>query len=275
MQDDSEARIKLVAIDVDGTLLTSARMIHSVNAKWIRIAIARGITVVLASGRVYASMQPFLAELDLLDAPVICANGAHVRDRGRRDLSTAFLPRHTVELLVDYALTTGVHLNAYTTDAVFFLRESRWGDLYRRRVVHTSPRVASSDHIRSLSLLKLMFVDAPEVVLGIGREIARLLADTDPHVTISEPEYLEILPSGVSKGLALSRLATHLGIERRDVAAIGDFHNDVEMLTWAGTGVVMQGAPDSVKAVADIIAPSNDEAGVAWYLRSIVLDKGF
>src|SRR5262249_52546314 len=91
------------------------------------------------------------------------------------------------------------------------------------------------------------------------------------HLTYSGPTYLEVTRAEASKGDAVKRLASHLGIALERILAIGDSHHDLSMLAVVGTAVAMGNAAEEGKAAADMVAPSNDEEGVSWVLRELVL----
>jgi len=108
-------------------------------------------------------------------------------------------------------------------------------------------------------------------LLDIERKL-RLL-DLPIYLTYSAPTYLEITQSGINKGEALKVLAIYLAIPLERILVIGDSHNDISMFGIAGMAVAMGNAPEEVKAAADLVAPSNDEDGVAWVLRELVLKE--
>jgi Cof subfamily protein (haloacid dehalogenase superfamily) len=114
-----------------------------------------------------------------------------------------------------------------------------------------------------MDLVKLMVIGEPERIRKILVEGHKTFDANQVELTESEPEYLEFLPAHVSKGQALDRLSRYLGIEQHNVMAIGDYLNDVEMISWAGYGVAMGNAMAEVKAVAQAVTTTNNEGGVA------------
>jgi len=111
----------------------------------------------------------------------------------------------------------------------------------------------------------------PDLLSKIERKL-RLL-NLPVYLTYSAPTYLEITRSGINKGEALKILATYLAIPLEHILVIGDSHNDISMFDIAGIAVAMGNAPEEVKAAANLVAPSNDEDGVAWVLRELVLQE--
>jgi Cof subfamily protein (haloacid dehalogenase superfamily) len=264
------ARCRLLALDIDGTLLTSDRQIHQAHMEAVKRAISGGITVVLASGRSLPSMRPFLDQLELRGGPAIAANGAHVVGPGEVDIAVERLAVHERLTIIEFAEERSLHLNAYSTDKLYFHHESEWGEMYMRRVKSVLPTPCTTAEFRTLSAVKLMLVGDPVRLQHERALIGQRLDATKVAMTFSEPEYLEFLPGGIDKGWGLRVLAEHLGIAQAEAAAAGDFHNDLEMLAWAGMSAAMATAPDEVKAVATMVVPGSDEGGLAIFIESLL-----
>jgi Cof subfamily protein (haloacid dehalogenase superfamily) len=123
-----------------------------------------------------------------------------------------------------------------------------------------------------LSIIKMMMIDEPALL----DEIIPLIPESFMEkytVVKSTPFFLEILNKEVHKGAALERLATHLGLDRSEVMALGDNENDVTMIEYAGLGIAMANATENVKNAADIITASNDEHGVAEAIKQYILNN--
>ncbi len=154
-------RVRLIAIDLDGTLLTSDRQIHPDNLAAIRHARREGIVVVLASGRIRPSIAPFAAELELGAGPIICSNGAHIVGLDGLSLRESFLDADVRQAIIDFALREGLHLNGYTTDEMFYLHDDAWSELYKRRAKTIPSHIVDADTLRSMPLIKLMVIGGP------------------------------------------------------------------------------------------------------------------
>lgn len=262
--------IKLLALDLDGTTLTSERKLHPGAVDAVRRVREAGIQVVLASGRIRTSMFPFARELDLDGAMVSC-NGAHVQGPGGAEIAHWPLPHAVFEAIWPYALEAGAHINVYTRDELLFLRESPFGLEYARRLRTIVPRVASVDEIREMEISKVLIMDHPERILEHRAEIEARMPGDLGRATLSEPDYLEFLAHGVSKARGLQVLCDRLGIDSSEVAAIGDYLNDREMLEWAGTSAVVANAHEDLVANARNVMRSNNEGGVAQFVEEFVL----
>jgi Cof subfamily protein (haloacid dehalogenase superfamily) len=261
--------IRLLAIDLDGTLLSTEKRISPENVAAINRARAAGIEVVLASGRIRTSMLPF-ARLLHLDGPMICGNGTQAYLSDQEILFTLWLPEAPLHLITDYANSLGLHANLYTPDTLYFLRDTKWGDLYRSRVETIVPKTLEPG-APFPQCLKAMIVDSPARILEHIEHLHPAVGKMGVRITESEPEYLEFMVEGATKGTAIQKLATRLGLDQLEVAAIGDYLNDVEMLQWAGTSAAVANAHEATKNSANYVVSSNDEEGVAEFIDEIVL----
>ncbi|MCB8933102.1 MAG: Cof-type HAD-IIB family hydrolase [Fimbriimonadaceae bacterium] len=264
--------ISLLALDLDGTTLLPDRTIHPASADAIRRAALSGIHVVLASGRNAPSVRHYASLLGLTGA-TICCNGAHVLLSAEQELLHHSLEPELVSRLLGYAETHGLHAHLYSRNRLIFPRDSEWGDLYLHRVGGVQRELLGSQRVEELQVTKLMFVaEEPR----IGKEFRSFASDraySGAQLTLSEPEYLEFLPRDANKGAALQSLASHLAIPRSEVAAIGDYLNDLEMLAWAGLGGAVANAADEVRACARVHVAANTEGGVAEFIDSYVLNQ--
>jgi len=262
-------RTRLLAIDIDGTLLTRDRVPHPDNIVAVRRATEAGIRVVLASGRVAASMREFSDQLGL-DGAMICSNGGHVQGLGGVELLHLGLAEEAVDITLKYADRLGIHVNAYTRNEIFFLSDSSWGEMYRRRVQSVQPKLSSSAEVRQMDVLKLILIDEPLKIPIHRAALEKLLSNHIASLTESEPEYLEVLSPAANKGFGLKVLSESLGIRQEETAAIGDYLNDLEMVTWAGIGAAVENAHEDVKEAADIVVPSNNDGGVARFIEYLL-----
>ncbi len=269
-------RYRLIAADVDGTLVDDRRQIPPAVREALAEARAAGCRLTLATGRMYASVLPF-AEAVRTDAPLILYNGAALVERGsrrvtfRRCLSLADA-RLALTLLRRFPL----HVNLYVGE-----------DLYIERVTPAATESMVKDGVTAQAVgdlvaflredpVKLLCIGEPADLeafrLAFLEERARRgLPGQTPHLVRSEPTYLEVLPPGVNKGVALAELARQLAIPLEAVVAFGDNLNDAEMLEVAGLGVAVGNAHPDLKARADLVAGTNNKGGMAPVIREIIL----
>jgi Cof subfamily protein (haloacid dehalogenase superfamily) len=264
----SSYEVRMIAVDLDGTLLGKDRRPEPAGVRALLAAQEAGCVVVLASGRSTGSVR-LIAEAIGVRGPIVGCNGAHVVGADGEE----WLHRHVTipvrDAVIDYAERVGAQLNLYLRDDVVFARETHWTGVYRRRVGAWSAPARVGGDLRALVPTKMLLMDEP---LEIPRHLAALeavLAGEEYATTISEPDYLEFLPVGANKGEGVRTVAERIGLKSCDVAAIGDWINDLEMLAWAGiSGCVANAAPE-VKAVAGRHVAACDDGGVAEFVNSL------
>jgi Cof subfamily protein (haloacid dehalogenase superfamily) len=281
--------VRLVAIDVDGTLLpTFAQAISPRNAQALRAAQAAGITVAIATGRRTAYTAPLLEGLGLrADMPLITSNGAVTRTLGGD-------PVDRCELQARVARGICGLLRLFGTMVFTFDRLGR-GELVLEDLEQAHMRIsmwveANRNAIEIVRPLESALPDGQNPIQGMvtggldkmkQAELALRASEWHGFCECIRTEYpardlsiLDLLPPGVSKGWALERLAARLGVDRKETMAIGDNWNDVDMLEWAGQGVMMGNAAGELRTMAKMRgwkqAPPNDRDGVAVVLEAAV-----
>jgi Cof subfamily protein (haloacid dehalogenase superfamily) len=266
---------KLVALDLDGTVVGPDLTIHADVRAAIRAAQEHGVIVVIATGRVYAAALPFVQLLGI-GAPVICFQGAAVRDpRTGTALLEHRLPAAPARRLIELLLAESAYPVASLNDRLYVTRMSDEFDIYQhydasaREQAVIAPNMA--EVVEATPPLKVLFAGRPAVVAGY---LTLLEAELGGQLGLvrSHEFFGEATAPGISKGSALAELADRFGIPREQTLAIGDERNDIEMLQWAGLGLAMGNANCVVQQAADAVIPSVAEAGVAWALRRYVLD---
>ncbi|MCH4124208.1 MAG: Cof-type HAD-IIB family hydrolase [Levilactobacillus sp.] len=258
--------VKLIAIDIDGTLLTSNHKLALSTIDAIKAATASGIKVVLCSGRPLAGVRPYLEMLDLIgdDQYVIAHNGAAVQTTTGQPLITHSLSLNDAQRLVDLADQAPIHYHLITPQAIY--TPNRPASAYSIReshLVNLPIKYLPADQIPDgEDLLTFVFIDETAVVDQFDTTIPAALRQQF-YVVHTDPHFIEVLNRHVSKAQALQELAQRLAIDPTDVMAIGDGPNDLPMLQAAGLGVAMGNADAEVQAAADAVTASNDADGVA------------
>ncbi len=262
-------RIRLLALDLDGTLLAADGRISDRDFAAVRAAAGQGVAVVLATSRWPALSQQTAAMLGLR-APQICHNGAEVLDEDGKTLRHLVMPAEAARAVA--AVTDAGPYETFTsTPGATYWRSSR--DLDPARMPPgVTPAKRHSDLVKSGATAVLVFGDH-----GVAAVQAALAGRFDGTLNVADgysdtfPHYLSITHAEGDKGRALDLVRAHLGVSRGATMAIGDAGPDVPMILAAGTGVAMGNAPAFVKDAADAVAPSNLESGVAWALERFVL----
>jgi HAD-superfamily hydrolase, subfamily IIB len=244
---------KLVALDMDGTLLNERSEISEENAEWIQRALDAGITVSFSTGRGFRGALPFAEQLKL-ETPMITANGSEIWQKPhvlhKRTLMSPVYVKQLHELALRHA---GTWFWAYSTTGIYNLE--KWID----------PSTTYEDH----HWLKFGYYTEDDVVRN---RILKEITEWDAlEITNSSTENLELNPKGITKASALRELCTMLGIEMSQVVAAGDSLNDIAAIREAGLGVAMGNAQQAVKDAADVVTLSNNENGVAEIIKQYVL----
>jgi len=268
--------VRLLAIDLDDTLLRSDLTISRRNRNAIKKAEAAGVTVVLASGRVPAAMERYAKFLGMHRKPgyLICLNGVLIQES------------HAGNIIYETGIDAGTALTAFNlADAEGFAVQ-----IYENDIMYVSRRNEFTSYDQKLTGLRQVVVDDFQTMISGGCH--KLLIPGDPallkpllslfrnfledDVTLftSKPYFLEILPARTDKGTALAKVAGFLGIKREETLAIGDSMNDEAMLRWAGMSAAMANGDDRIKSIAGMVTEkSNDDDGVAEAIEKLILSK--
>ena len=265
--------IRLLAIDLDGTLVNHRLEMDPRDVAAVKAASAAGVTVVLATGRMFKSSLRYADPLGLT-GPIINYQGAVVREIAsgevwyRCELSVEMQQR-----VLAFAEPRDWHVNAYVNEVVYTARARPEADLYARVAMVPYEVVGPlSKWIRQEST-KMVLVDLdPAEVPARMAELGAWMRDV-ARVTRSLDWFVEVVNPNVSKAKALAMVAERLRIPQSDVCAIGDNTNDEDMVGWAGFGVAMGNAPAGLKQLAKYVTGSISEAGVAQVIQRFVIGK--
>ncbi len=246
---------KMVALDIDGTLVdTAGNMPDEVHAAVRRVAEA-GVPVVLATGRGWLATQPIFEMLGLPQGWSVSANGAVIVHNPPFRLvhEVLFDPRETIEKVAQVLPTARLCVERGLVR--YASRPFPEGELMGE--VHIVELEELCAHPVSRLIIREPERDGDDVF----HELVTELGMHDVSYFVGWSAWLDIAPLGIDKSTGLQMVCDDLGISASDVLAIGDGHNDVEMLRWAGRGVAMGQAPDEVKASADWVTDAFDDLG--------------
>lgn len=254
--------IRCLAIDLDDTLLKTDLTIDEADCKAIHRAVAAGVKVLLASGRMVRAIRPY-ARLLGLDVPLIAYNGAIIQAAASGEiLYNCPVPVEAAARVIPIFRERHIHLNVYIDDQLYMDELTTWGRDYAA-ISRVEPHLADVLRISGNGPInKLLAIAAIEEIDTIHIELERLFGEALQFVK-SKPNYLEILAPEVSKAKALQALTASWGMVRSEVMAIGDAPNDLAMLQWAGVGVAIGNACEPVKRAADLVVAGHDHHGVA------------
>jgi len=243
-------KYRLIALDLDGTVVNREGALVAGSKEAVQRALATGLTVTIATGRMYQPSNRFAAELDI-SAPLICHQGALVREPG--DGATLWhmpLPASLARRLIAGIREEGVHQYCFI-DGAIYVEERREADLLYAQQNGVELRLV--DNLAMLSERQPTEIAARGEAKEIDRLVARMRVDFGSEVMVNKvhSSFCEIVHAEAGKGNALKYLAARLGIPQSQTVAIGDSPNDVSMLEWAGLGIAVGDASAEVRASAD------------------------
>jgi Cof subfamily protein (haloacid dehalogenase superfamily) len=274
---DRPEEIRLLVLDIDGTIAGQSNTVRPPVIAAIQAAQAQGIQVAIATGRMYRSAQRFHQMIGST-LPLISYQGAWIQDPAdQKRYRHTPVPQVHAERLIDFfeqpALRSQISLHFYIDDQLYVREVNPETEAYSQRSGITP--IAVGD-------LRSTFPQQPTKVLAmsddtnlIAQVSEQLRSQTDPqelYLTTSVATFLEATHPSANKGTAVQYLAEEvLGLQAHQVMTVGDNCNDLEMLKYAGIGVAMGDAPNSVKAIADWIAPSVEADGAAAAIEKFLL----
>lgn len=266
--------IKLIAFDLDDTLLQPDESILAQDIAAIAAAQKKGIGIVPASGRRYGTMIPS-ARLIGHEGPLIASNGANTAAYpGEEPLYRRFVPNSIAVEIARAAESLHAYVQAYVGEDFQYDVDCEYSDLYKTMSGGGGTAVGSvsrwlTQNGQDSQKLLLIQTD-PKKMLTLRREMDELFG-SQLLVFHSKPMYLELTHPQASKGQALAYLAQSMGIDPSEVMAIGDGENDLSMITYAGVGVAMGNSGQSVKDQADFVTATNIQGGVGAAIRRFAL----
>lgn len=266
--------IKLVAVDIDGTLLTDDRKITSQVFEAVQDAKAQGVQVVIATGRPIAGVTHLLNELNLNHQGnyVITFNGGLVQDAETGQEIVKSTMSYEDYLEIEFlSRKIGLHMHAITKEGIYTAnRDIGKYTVHEARLVNMPIFYRTPEEMASKEIVKMMMIDEPDILDEAIKNIPPSFYD-NYNIVKSTPFYLEFMLKSVSKGNAIIHLAEKMGLNQSQTMAIGDAENDRAMLEVVGNPVVMENGSPELKMIAKYITKSNNESGVAYALREWVL----
>ena len=272
----------LIAIDIDGTLLTSRREVSQVTREALRRAVSAGKRVALCTGRSLNSGRA-AAEQVPSSTTLVFHSGALILESLDGPLLRAVnLPRGLAADLVDFCKRRGHDPLVYEPvpeSRYIWFEHPRSANGWRERYLE-----ANADKAFQVDALEQVLSRDPAQIAVAGRgssmhELKAELAEYGDRIgvilsrstLVGDYWCMEIVPAGVSKAKALAFLGERYGIGPGRMISIGDNFNDLDMIEYAGLGVAMGNAPDAVRRAADLVAPANDADGVAHIIDTCLL----
>jgi Cof subfamily protein (haloacid dehalogenase superfamily) len=259
------SKYKLIAFDVDDTLLTTEKVISPKTKQALLNAQKNGIKLCVASGRLPYGVKPYAEELDVLNngGYYLGFNGGAVLNSGNELIGTTYLDSKYIEPVYEVLRPTNVTTMVHKGDIIY-------ADRKVNDYTHIEPDVIGLplnlvDDIAEFvdwKLHKILLCGEPGELKEVESKLKAKFAD-DVDIYLSAPWFLEVMPNGVNKGLGVEKVCADMGISMDEVMAFGDNYNDIPMLEMAGLGIAMGNADGEVKRSADYVTDTCDLDGIA------------
>ncbi|MDD5937193.1 MAG: Cof-type HAD-IIB family hydrolase [Clostridiales bacterium] len=267
--------IKVVALDLDGTLTNSKKEISLRTKDALLKAMKQGVSVVLASGRPTMGITPLAKELNMKEhgGYILAFNGGKIIDcKTDKVVYENVLPMDCIPTLCEVVKQFGVSMLTYRGNEIICEDDDNPYLLKECFINRTKAHIIED-------LAKAVTTPVPKcLILGEHEELLPVKECLEEkfkgklNIFFSEPYFLEIMPLGIEKAASLDRLLHILKKDRSHLMACGDGLNDLTMLEYAGLGVAMENGCKEAKEIADVITASNDEDGVAVAVEKYILD---
>ena len=270
-------KYKLIALDIDGTLINSSLQLTESVKNTIAKAKAEGVKVVLCTGRPLKGVEKFLDELNLKEDGDYAAtfNGALVQNTFTESpICHLTLNYENLVDLYNLSLEVGSRSHFYDTKTLYtFNKDVSDYTVVESYLTGAHLNITTIEDIsKDISMSKFMMIDHPEILDECIKKIPKSYFEKYTIVR-SMPFFLEFLNKEANKGSGIERLAAELGIKQEEVICVGDAENDKHMIEYAGLGVAMGNATSQIKDIADYITLSNDDDGVAHVINKFILSE--
>lgn len=266
---------KLIAIDMDGTLLNNEGKISEKNRQAIKKATEKDVKVVLASGRGFSGLERFIDELGLNvegQYALACNGGASYACHTKKPISVTGIKGKDLLKIDELNKELGLKIQAYTLDNCLAKEENEYTKFERD---HVGTEIKILDFYKDIAqdddIMKVLLLEEPSILDEKIKIIPKEYSDTYNMVK-SLPMALEIMSKECHKGIGIKKLIDELGIKKEEVICIGDEFNDYEMIEFAGLGIAMGNANPKIKEIAQYVTLTNEESGVAHAIEKFVLN---
>ena len=267
--------IKLIAIDMDGTLLNSKKELLEETKQYFKEFHTKGTEtlLVLCTGRPETGIRPYLKDLGYLEENhyIISQNGANIYESqtGNR-IMDAFVDSEKIQKWIELGKKHGVSVMGAGVDYYYSFDEdpTEWME-FDVKIVNGSLKRITKEESLSTDFYKILLLGDVEQLDEFETIIPQEWRD-EFYVVRSQKYLIEVLTKGVNKAFGLEKLAKELNIQPSEIAAIGDAANDIEMLEYAGLAIAMGNASEKVKAIADIVTDTNENNGVIKAIDKLI-----
>jgi Cof subfamily protein (haloacid dehalogenase superfamily) len=264
---------KMLVLDMDDTLLTDDHKISELNKKVLLEAQAKGVRVVLASGRPTSAMTSYARELelDVHDSYIISFNGAVISTvKDDLVLFEQCLTPEQIHDLYDYSTKMNTHIITYLNGEIISETDSEYIDIEKNITGLPHNKVSDFKAAVQKPAVKCILLKNPDYLKSLEKDLKEKM----PHLSVamSKPFFLEAAQNGIDKAASIQFLASKLNIHKSEIIAVGNAGNDVTMIEYAGLGVWVDNVAPELRDKADVIVASNNDDGVAEVVKRYILN---
>ncbi|WP_026477168.1 Cof-type HAD-IIB family hydrolase [Alkaliphilus transvaalensis] len=284
-------KYKVLATDMDGTLLKNNKRISNRDIVSLRKAKERGMEIIICTGRPLGTLKPYLSQIGF-PCWVVTNNGAVIRNKSNEVVEVINLKKEPCKEVLQILDQAGIYYHA--TDPHYAFIKSYWEriEIFQRFVrkkegsfikswAETLYQILFSGTHRKVNMYKYLEKGgALSSIFVYTKDLKKLESVTkklqqikDIHITSSERHNIEILDTYATKGVALKKIVDEMGIKQEEVVAVGDNHNDLSMIQYAGLGIAMGNGEEEVLKTANWVTKSNEDDGISYLLESLYNGK--
>lgn len=259
--------IKLVALDIDGTLIDDEYNVSKNTIETIKSLVTKGINIALVTGRANKAANKVKNQIGI-DLPIISHNGGKITLANGEEISNIKLPISMAKKIIQYGEEHNIYTKIYIDDIFYVDVENEATKYFAKNhgLEYKVVKKLGEDVIEDCNMVLLIYDEA------INQEERDRFKDLDLDITMSTPYALEFIPKGVSKGNGLKKLSEILGVSREEILAVGNSLNDLSMLQFAGTGIAMKNSDENLLKLWNKISEfTNNEEGVYNLLKELII----
>lgn len=276
IQGGLKLKYKIVALDMDGTLLNEQKEITEETKNVLSEARNKGVKIVLSSGRPLDGLKNYLNELNLVDDNefVLSYNGCLVQEtKTSKIIHEVGLKGSDLKYMYNLSKKIGVNIHAFSPNiGLMSPKISKYTEV-EANINKININIIDFNKINDNDdIVKVMMVDEPEILDEAIKKLPQSIYDKYTVVK-SAPFFLEFINKNADKGKGLEALAKYLGVKREEIIAMGDAENDLAMIKYAGLGVAMGNAVEKVKEASDVVTLTNEQNGVAKIIKEYILNS--
>ncbi|MBI9011733.1 MAG: HAD family phosphatase [Clostridiales bacterium] len=260
---------KLLALDIDGTLLDSEGHVSESTLEAIKRVQNKGVLVTISTGRPIQGVYKYIKMLDL-KAPIITYNGAMIIDSEKdKVIYEQKLDRKDAKQIIDLGRVYDTTMVIWSNNKLYVNRLDDHVIAYQTLSGEAPIVINNYEEVYNQGITKIIWINEPDKLIQYQDEIKSVANESVTYCT-SKPHYLEFFDHKVSKAKALAFIGRHCNIKKEEMMAIGDGNNDIEMIEYVGMGVAMGNATPLVKSVANYITSSNNNDGIFKALEKLI-----